>query len=88
MRLRPRVPPIRERKNISTSWLAITIAEGRKRQIRHMTAAVGFPTLRLIRHAIGPWRLDGLQPGEWKQIVCPRDRREFVRLVGTKRGDR
>jgi 23S rRNA pseudouridine2457 synthase len=77
----PRVPPIRERKNIPTSWLAITIAEGRKRQIRHMTAAVGFPTLRLIRQAVGPWQLGGLQPGEWKPVTCPRDRHEFLRLV-------
>jgi len=81
----PRVPPIRERKNIPTSWLEITIAEGRKRQIRHMTAAVGFPTLRLIRQAIGPWQLGAIQPGEWKQIACPRDRREYLRLVTTKR---
>jgi 23S rRNA pseudouridine2457 synthase len=77
----PRVPPIRERNSIPTSWLAITIAEGRKRQIRHMTAAVGLPTLRLIRHAVGPWRLGSLRPGEWKQVACPRDRREYLRLV-------
>jgi 23S rRNA pseudouridine2457 synthase len=77
----PRDPPIRERKNIPTSWLAITISEGRKRQVRHMTAAVGFPTLRLVRCAIGPWRLGGLQPGEWKQVTSPRDRREYLRLV-------
>jgi 23S rRNA pseudouridine2457 synthase len=77
----PRDPPIRERKNIPTSWLAITIAEGRKRQIRHMTAAVGFPTLRLIRRAVGPWHLGDLRPGEWKEVACPRDRREYLRLV-------
>ena len=77
----PRDPPIRERRNIPTSWLAITISEGRKRQIRHMTAAVGYPTLRLIRCAIGPWRLGDLQPGEWRQVACPRDRREYLRLV-------
>jgi 23S rRNA pseudouridine2457 synthase len=77
----PRDPPIRERKNIPTSWLAITIAEGRKRQIRHMTAAVGFPTLRLIRQSIGPWQLGDMRPGELKPIACPRDRREYLRLV-------
>lgn len=63
----PRTPPIRERKNKPTSWLAITITEGRNRQVRRMTAAVNLPTLRLVRVAIGHWQLDGMQPGEWRK---------------------
>jgi len=63
-----RDPPIRYRANIPTSWLEIGLKEGRNRQIRRMTAAIGHPTLRLIRIAIGPWRLDELQPGELKSV--------------------
>jgi 23S rRNA pseudouridine2457 synthase len=63
-----RVPPIRFRKDIPTSWLQLTITEGRNRQVRRMTAAVGLPTLRLIRWSIGPWSLDDLPPGSWKEV--------------------
>lgn len=63
-----RTPPIRYRASIPVSWIALTIREGRNRQVRRMTAAVGFPTLRLVRVAIGPWRVDGLAPGEWKEV--------------------
>jgi 23S rRNA pseudouridine2457 synthase len=77
----PRVPPIRQRRLIPTAWLALTIIEGRKRQVRHMTAAVGHPTLRLIRQAIGPWQLGALQPGEWREVPCPQNLPDYLRLV-------
>jgi len=62
----PRDPPVRQRKRMPDSFIELTIREGRNRQVRRMTAAVGLPTLRLVRIAIGPYRLDGLQPGCWR----------------------
>ena len=67
----PRDPPIRYRKSIPTSWLQLTLSEGRNRQVRRMTAAVGLPTLRLIREAIGPWTIEGLSPGQWRSVPTP-----------------
>ena len=64
----PRDPPVRFRKTVPDAWLELVIHEGRNRQVRRMTAAVGLPTLRLVRVAVGPHRLDGLQPGRWRQI--------------------
>ena len=64
----PRNPPIRVRKTVPDSWLRLTIREGRNRQVRRMTAAVGHPTLRLIRWSVGEWTLDGLAPGAWRRI--------------------
>jgi len=64
----PRDPPIRQRKHIPTTWLEIVLREGKNRQVRRMTAKVGFPALRLVRWAAGPWNLDGLRSGEWREV--------------------
>ena len=63
-----REPPIRFRREIPTAWLEVGLSEGRNRQVRRMTAAVGLPTLRLVRFRVGPWELDGLPPGQWREI--------------------
>lgn len=79
----PRDPPVRHRIAVPTCWLELDISEGRNRQVRRMTAAIGHPTLRLIRIAIGPWQLGGLQPGQWQEVepdsVAPSAGRSPVR---------
>ena len=72
----PRTPPVRFRRNVPTAWLELRIAEGRNRQVRRMTAAVGHPTLRLLRVRIGPWSIDGLAPGEWRDVDPLADTRD------------
>ncbi|HET9578683.1 MAG TPA: pseudouridine synthase [Usitatibacter sp.] len=67
----PRDPPIRYRASIPTAWLRLVLREGRNRQVRRMTAAVGHPTLRLVRWRVGPWSVEGLAPGEWREIAAP-----------------
>jgi 23S rRNA pseudouridine2457 synthase len=66
-----RDPPVRVRKSIPDCWLKLTIREGRNRQVRRMTAAVGHPTLRLVRWSVGDWSLEGMAPGEWREVPVP-----------------
>lgn len=66
-----RDPPIRHRRSIPTTWIELTLSEGRNRQVRRMTAAVGLPTLRLIRTAVGPWSVEGIAPGDWRVVPLP-----------------
>ncbi|MEK7746716.1 MAG: pseudouridine synthase [Elusimicrobiota bacterium] len=66
--LPPRTPPIRARKSVPTAWLEITLGEGKNRQVRRMTAAIGHPTLRLVRVRVGPYALAGLAPGRWRRV--------------------
>ncbi len=77
----PRDPPIRFRKSVPTAWLELTLREGRNRQVRRMTAAVGLPTLRLVRVGVGPWRVEGLAPGAWREVP----RAEAERLLNPAR---
>ena len=67
----PRDPPIRFRKNVADCWIELELVEGKNRQVRRMTAAVGLPTLRLVRYAIGPWQVESLAPGEWREASVP-----------------
>lgn len=72
-----RTPPIRLRKAIPTAWLEMGLREGRNRQVRRMTAKLGLPTLRLVRFRVGPWSLEGLAPGQWRETPPP-DRQSLV----------
>ncbi len=77
--LPPRPVPIRFRKSVPTAWIELTLTEGRNRQVRKMTAAVGYPTLRLVRVAFGPIRLDDLEPGAWRELSPEEARRLHAR---------
>ena len=83
----PRNPPIRFRRHIPTSWLRLVLSEGRNRQVRRMTAAVGLPTLRLVRYSVGEWTIEGLAPGESREIEVPPMRRQTRRFDARPRAD-
>ncbi len=79
----PRTPPIRFRKAIPTTWVELILREGKNRQVRRMTAHIGYPTLRLVRWAIGKWSLDGLAPGEWRELLVSRQPVAEPRVIGS-----
>jgi len=81
----PRTPPVRERKSVADSWLELSITEGRNRQVRRMTAAVGLPTLRLVRTAIGDWSLQGLLPGEYRSLTVNMPTRNSTKASNARR---
>lgn len=80
----PRSPPVRYRRDIPDSWLELSLQEGRNRQVRRMTAAVGYPTLRLIRHRIGDWTLDGLAPGDSRELAVHLPQRRRTGAAGPR----
>lgn len=83
----PRDPPVRRRLSAPDTWLRLTLSEGRNRQVRRMTAAIGFPTLRLVRWRVGPWSLDGLAQGAWREVSVRQPRpSELRRLAGMSSG--
>ena len=82
----PRQPPVRYRARIPTSWIRLVLREGRNRQVRRMTAATGFPTLRLVRYAIGDWNLGGLAPGEWRELSADEEKRVLATLPPARKG--
>lgn len=84
----PRHPPVRFRKSVPDHWLSITITEGRNRQVRRMTAAVGLPTLRLVRWRIGDWTVEGLDPGAWREVPVERPKRPAPNTSPAPRKDR
>lgn len=83
----PRIPPVRERKSVPDCWIELTIKEGKNRQVRRMTAAVGFPTLRLVRSQIGPWKLNSLEPGQWLEVEMPDTLKALLKTSTSNRPD-